>query len=263
MASSSLIEPFRVQGRVLLALILREGRTRYGRRKLGYLWGLIEPIIHIVGFTLLFELKLRVIPLGHSVMVFLATGFAMYHGFRHVMTRVQGAFNSNEALLTYPLVRIMDVFIARALLELATWMAVTIIILGTLILLGYGPWPSSIMTMLVAVALMFGIGFGVGVSFGILTQFVPSIEGLTKLPYRVLYFTSAIFYLPDSMPPAIRDVLYWNPLLHGITLLRVGYYPGYESGILDVNYLMSWCIGSVLVAFVAERMTRKSLLSRA
>lgn len=259
----SFIDPLRTQARVLLALMLREGRTRYGRQKAGYLWALLEPIIHIAGFTLFFELRLRVVPLGQSVPIFLATGFSMYHGFRHVMGRVQGAFGSNEALLTYPLVQIMDVFVARALLELATWACVTIIILGTLILFGYGPMPRSILTMLWAMTLLFGLGFGMGVLMSVVAQYFPSIDSLTRLPYRALYFTSGLFFLPDAMPPAVRDALSWNPVLHGITLFRVGYYPNYESQMLDVQYLTSWCIGSIILALLAERAARKTLLTRA
>ena len=36
------------------------------------------------------------------------------------MSRTQGGYASNEALLSFPVVKIMDVFVGRALLELAT-----------------------------------------------------------------------------------------------------------------------------------------------
>ncbi len=65
------------------------------------------------------------------------------------------------------------------------------------------------------------------------------------------------------MPPPIRDALAWNPVLQGITLLRMGYYSNYDSHLLDVDYLAGWCIVSTLLAFVVERMARKALLARA
>jgi capsular polysaccharide transport system permease protein len=80
---------------------------------------------------------------------------------------------------------------------------------------------------------------------------------------RLLYFASGIFYLPDSMPPAIRDIIAWNPVLHGVTLLREGYYRGYESHLLDLRYLLFWAVGSVLCGLVVEKIARKPLRSLA
>ena len=260
-ALRDIIEPVRVQGRVLLALMLRESRTRYGRERVGYLWALMEPILHIASFYLIFQYMLRVVPLGHSLPMFLATGLATYLGFNNVLHRTQGGFASNEALLAYPLVSVMDVFLARALLEFTTWVTVTFIILGSLILSGLDPAPHSVLTMVGALVMLFGIGFGVGTIVGILAQLFPSFDNLLSIPFRLLYFTSGVFYLPDTLPPAARDVLVWNPVLQGITLFRMGYYGNYDSHLLDMKYLVIWSAVSVLLAFLVERLTRKALLS--
>jgi capsular polysaccharide transport system permease protein len=261
-AAHELVGPLKIQGRVLLALMLREARTRYGRQKFGYLWALIEPILHIVLFYGIFQYTLRVVPLGHSLPMFLATGLATYVGFANVMNRTQGGFASNEALLAYPIVSVMDVFLGRALLELTTWVAVTFIIIGGLIASGIDPLPHSVLTMGAAILLLFGIGFGVGVLIGIAAQFAPSVDNLLSVPLRLLYFTSGAFFLPDMMPPAVRDILAWNPILQGVTLFRMGYYSNYNSHILDMKYLILWSAVAVLAAFLVERLTRKALLSR-
>lgn len=256
-------EPFTVQGRVLLALMLREARTRYGRQRAGYLWALVEPILHITLFYFIFQFTFRYVPLGHSLPMFLATGLATYCGFSNVLNRVQGGFGSNEALLAYPPVTVMDVFLARALLELATWIMVTFIIMGALILPGSNPAPYSVMMMLAAVLLLFCLGFGVGMIVGILSVFMPSIDTLTSIPFRILYFTSGVFFLPEALPPALRDALAWNPVLQGVTLFRMGYYGSYDSHLLDVNYLVIWSTVCMLLALILERATRRALLSRA
>lgn len=257
-----LFEPLRIQGRVILALMLREARTRYGRQRVGYLWALVEPILQIVAFYLIFQFTLRVVPLGHSLALFLATGFATYCGFRNVLNRTQGGFASNEALLAYPIVTVADVFLARALLEFSTWAAASFIILGSLIVFAGDPLPHSVPTMLLAMLLLFGMALGVGTVIGIVSQFFPSLDNLLAIPFRLLYFTSGIFYLPEALPPAVRDVLTWNPVLHGITLFRIGYYGNYDSHLLSFGYLIGWSIVSVLLAFLLERVLRKALLSR-
>ena len=256
-------ESLRIQGRVLLALMLREARTRYGRTKAGYLWALIEPGIHITLFTLILSSRITIVPIGDSMVLFLATGFATFLGFRNVMSRTGGGYGSNEALLSFPIVRVMDVFLGRALLELATWMLVTILLLGGLVLVGVAPIPHDVLKMLEAILALFAIGFGAGIVIGIVSEFWPSLHSVMSVPTRLLYFTSGIFFLPDRLPPAFRDILAWNPVLHGITLFREGYYRGYESYMLDVGYLYSWAIGCVLVGLVVEKIARKPLRSLA
>jgi capsular polysaccharide transport system permease protein len=248
-----------VQGRVLLALMLREARTRYGRRRLGYLWALIEPLIHIALLSAMFPLLGRAAPLGDNVPTFLATGLVLYFCFQHVRNRTQGGYGSNEALLSFPIIKVIDVFVGRALLEVATWFTVSFIILGTLIATGYSPMPHSVLTMLAAFFALFSIGFGIGTCIGIVAQFMPSISNLLTAPSRILYFASGIFYLPDSLPPLGRDILSWNPILHGITLFREGYFEMYQSHMLSREYLFGWAIGSLLAALMAERVARRAI----
>ena len=259
MIGHDLAEGLRIQGRVIMALMLREARTRYGRMKVGYLWALVEPTIHIALFSLLFSYRWVTVPLGSSVLLFLATGFLTFFGFRNVMSRTSGAYGSNEALLSFPVVRVMDVFLGRALLELATWLTVTFLILGGLILFGVAPLPHDIPKILGAILALFAIGFGAGIVVGILSEFWATFGSLMSVPLRLLYFTSALFFLPDAIPSAMRDILAWNPVLHGITLFREGYYQGYDSHMLDEGYLIVWAIGSVLCGLVVEKIARKPL----
>ncbi len=260
--SLDFVEALRVQGRVILALILREARTRYGRQKLGYVWALAEPMMHISMFFLVFSFMLRVVPLGHSLLIFLVTGLGTYLGFMRVLDRTMSAYASNEALLSFPVVKIFDVFLGRALLEFATWIVVTLILIGTLVLIGQAPFPRSILMMLASMCLLFGLALGVGIALGILTEFLPSVGSLMRIPFRLLYFGSGSFFLPEVVPPAMRNVVVWNPILHGVTLFREGYYPRYDSFTLDVPYLLSWSVGSILMAFVIVRLTAKPLRSR-
>lgn len=257
--ANNLRDAFVVQGRVILALMLRESRTRYGRQKAGYLWALIEPILHVSFFYFIFAYRLTVIPLGDNLFIFLATGFAVFIGFRNIMSRTQGSYGSNESLLAYPNVHLMDVFLGRGFLELATWVVVMIIIFGTAMLLGYGHVPNSILKMLTAISALFAVGFSMGICLGILGEFWPSVNNLLNLPMRLLYFASGLFFLPDTLPPGIRSIFYWNPVLHGITLFREGYYRGYQSHILDLNYLAGWALGSMLLAAVVVRIARRPI----
>ena len=47
---------------VIRAIILRETRVRFGRKRLGYLWALLEPMLHILALSGIFILFNRVSP---------------------------------------------------------------------------------------------------------------------------------------------------------------------------------------------------------
>lgn len=252
-------EALTIQGRVLLALMLREARTRYGRKQLGYLWALLEPALHITMMMLLYAAMGRAAPLGNSLPMFLATGFCVFLGFRNVMKRTQGGYGSNEALLSFPIVKVVDVFVGRALLELATWFVVTFVLMSILIVWGHGGLPRAPLVMLEAMIGLFFLGLGAGIILGIAGEFYPSLGSLLSPMNRILYFTSGVFLLPDPMPPAIRDILAWNPVLHGVTLFREGYYPSYESHILDVGYLWKSALIAVFLALILEKLTRRRI----
>jgi capsular polysaccharide transport system permease protein len=255
-------EALKTQGRVLLAIMLREARSSHGKTQAGYLWGLLEPLVHLVGLTAAFMLvKVRTSPLDGGLPIFIATGLAIYFAFRNIYKSTSRAYKSDEALLGYPIVHITDIFLARALLALTTQIIVSTMLIGGLIVIGWAWLPPHVLELIGAIVALFAIGFGLGTVISISSQFFPAVRNFLGLPLRMLYFLSGIFYLPDMFPPAARDILWWNPILHAITLFREGYYEAYHSIILDVNYLFAWAIGSVLVALSLQRASRKALRS--
>jgi capsular polysaccharide transport system permease protein len=141
---------------------------------------------------------------------------------------------------------------------MATWCLVIVLIMAAIIAYGE-PFPADVLKMVAAVIPLLMMAFGWGVAVGLLTEFVPSMSVVLKAPMRVLYFTSGVFYLPDAMPPAAREILAWNPVLHAITLFREGYYFGYHSHMLDVGYLYKWAVACALVAFLAEKVARRPI----
>ena len=88
-----------VQGRVIMALILREVHTLYGSSRLGYLWAVIQTMFGIGIFWGIREIAGARAPHGMSVLSFLACGFALGHIQRNAYQmyecgqRQQGAFN--------------------------------------------------------------------------------------------------------------------------------------------------------------------------
>ena len=65
---------FAVMANVVLALMYRELRTRFGQFHLGYFWALAEPLALVIVLSIIFGVRSVTAPGGVDFPVFLATG---------------------------------------------------------------------------------------------------------------------------------------------------------------------------------------------
>lgn len=243
-----------IQGRVIVALMLRELRTRFGRTQIGYLWAVLEPVTYIATMTFVFDLFGRPPRIGDSWPVFFATGVLTFLTYRKISSSLSNAFAANQALLVYPIVKPIDTLAARALLELATKLVVVLIVFAGIIVLFGAPLPTRPEHMIVALLLMAVLGFGIGTISAVITRKMPSWPHIDSIIQRPLIFISGVMFVPDSLPNSVREWLEWNPILHGIEWMRYGYYDTYRADTIDIMYLAWWAFGAALVGLAAERL---------
>jgi capsular polysaccharide transport system permease protein len=245
-----------VQARVIGALILRETRSRFGRSQLGYLWAIAEPLLYIISLSLLFDAISRHSPFGSSVALFFATGLLPYQLYSRIAGALTTAFDANEALLAYPIVKPVDTLIARALLEIATAALVMILLFGGLVFLAGTPEPESLHVMVLALVGLSLMGFGIGTINAVISKVFVSWRQVYDVASRPLMLVCGVFFTLDTLPPGARDIVAYIPITHGIELFRSGYYSGYRSTVLDVGYLFVFGLVLCLIGLAAERLMR-------
>lgn len=250
----------RVQFAVISALIQRELRTRFGRHRLGYLWAFLEPSLQIAVWVVIFAV-IRNMPVTHDMttMLFIATGILPFFLFRNVAQFVGKAIQSNQALLQFPIVSQVDTVIARFLMETVTMLVVAFALFFILIATGEAYFPRDMVGILVAVVgiLSFALGFG---SFNCMLCILwPTYELLLKVIFRILYFTSGVFFTLDHVPIAAQRWLEWNPVLHGVEKFREAWSYSYTSPMTSLGFLY-WC-GAIflLMALVMNPTVRRRL----
>jgi capsular polysaccharide transport system permease protein len=254
------LEALRLQIRVIGALILRETRTRFGTSRLGYIWALLEPIVHIAVLSIVYLVFMRRAPVGTSLSLFFVTGIIPYFLYDKTAQRLAGAINANRALLHLALVKNLDVIVGRALLELATILLVLLLLLTTLYSLGQmvNVYIEPLI-MAQAIALTWLLGLGIGSINAVLNTMIKSWDMIFKMLTRPLYLLSGVFFMVERVPPPFGDYLRYNPLVHSIDLFRSAFFPGYGRYTIDVSYLASWAVVTVLIGFTLERLLRKKI----
>jgi capsular polysaccharide transport system permease protein len=252
--------PFAVQYRVVAALMWRDIHSKNGRSRLGYVWELLNPVLHLTILVAVFTWIERNPPFGTSIAVFFATGVLPFLLFSHLSGGLITAISSNKSLLTIPIIRHLDTVIARAALIAATSLTATVMIFSGFILYGLNAYPIDLLRAMYGFLAMGLLGIGIGSVNAVLGAIFlnwAKIYGVFTIP---LYILSGILRIPELMPINVRDVMVWNPALHGVTLFRQGFYAGYGSETLDVNYLLGWGLGSLAVGLLAERILRRRMM---
>ncbi|MBA4783773.1 MAG: ABC transporter permease [Rhizobiales bacterium] len=248
-----------VQVRIIVALVLRETRVAFGNAQLGYLWALANPALGVAALVLVFSLITHAPPLGTSFALFFATGILPYEMNRKLSTSLMAVFSANKGLLAYPLVKETDLIFARFILIFATYLMVMFLFFTALVLIGEGTIPARIDQVFLAILMSALLGLGGGVSNAVIFGLWPTWQQIEAIFSRPLFFMSGIFFIPSAFGPEVRAILQWNPLLHCIEWMREGYYPNYQSVLLDKPFLFA-CIGVLLmIGFGGERLYRKRL----
>ncbi|MBC6981693.1 ABC transporter permease [Caulobacter sp. 17J80-11] len=246
-------------------MILREARTRYGHQAIGYLWALLDPLIQLAILATIFTLLDRHTPIEVSLPVFLLTGIFPFWAWRGSAVRGATAIESNGPLLTYPQVRPFDLVTARVVLELATMIVVAIVFVVALRLAGepFGSWIDAPLNLLGALGALALLAFGVATMNAHLSRIVASWSEVMRFLARFLWFTSGVWFTPESLPPALRDAVLYNPLAHLIDWVRDAALTTYASDHYSPTYVVFWGIGCLFVGLFIDWLLRISGYSEA
>ena len=236
--------------------MLREMKTRFGQLKLGYVWALFEPLMFIGFFAVLWSALGRT-PGGLPLLPFLVTGFGTFMFFNKIMQFMLMALRINRVLLTFPQVTPFNITLARALLEAGTVVVVYIALIFLAAALGYSVEIESFLRLMVTLLLMALLGFGVGVIFSTLIPIVPAMgELIGAFISRPLLILSGNFYTAEMLPDSARDLMLFNPLLHGTELARDAYFTEFQSSYASMEYLAAWAFGMLFVGLLTQRALR-------
>lgn len=247
--------------RVVAALMMREMTTTFGRSQLGYLWVVLEPIGGIAILAIGFSLIFRAPPIGDSFLLFYATGYLPFLLYNTVHGRLSSAIRQNRALLFYPAVTFVDVVAARLLLIVLTEAMVLVLVFSTLVIFtdtGARVAPLTIASSFVATL---ALGTGVGLINAALFDMLPSWQRIFQILSRPMFFLSGVFFIYDSLPEMAQDVLWWNPLLHAIGLMRKGFYPNYDGSYISVLYISLISFPLIAIGMALLRHTHREIIN--
>ena len=225
--------------RTIVALMLREMSTTYGRSSLGYLWAILEPAAGIMLLSLVFATGFRSPSLGTNFALFFASGLLPFMAYQDVAQKISVALRFSKPLLFYPGVTFLDALIGRFLVNAITHVMIFALVLTAILQL----YQVDVILDPMAIALGFSMALALGLGIGTLNCFLLSIfpvwERTWSILNRPLFIISCVIFLYDVVPNPYRDWLWWNPLIHVVGQIRKGIYSTYDAPYVSPLFVFS------------------------
>jgi ABC-2 type transport system permease protein/capsular polysaccharide transport system permease protein len=249
----ALLHALATERRVIFALLMREALTRYGRHNIGFLWLFVEPMIFTVGVTALWTLTRTVHGSNIPITAFALTGYSSVLLWRNMPGRCINALYPNLPLLYHRDVRILDIFIARLLLE---FMGATMsfMLLGVLFhMIGWMDTPEDLLEVVGGWVILAWFGMALALFLGALSMRSELVEKLWHpLSYLVFPLSGAAFMV-DALPRAAQDYVLLLPMVHGVEIVREGYFGSDAHAHYDLAYVVAIAVTLTFFALVQIR----------
>jgi capsular polysaccharide transport system permease protein len=255
---TSFLHSLAIQRRVIYALVLREILTRYGRHNIGFLWLFIEPMLFSVGITILWTYANYSKGLI-SVAGFALTGYSSIVVWRNTVNKMTSAASSNKGVLYHQQVKILDLVLARIILEFASVTTSFVILTIAFQQIGLMEMPVDPLTAVMGwfYLLWFVSSVGMVAAYlGTVAEFFDRIWHVAI--YLTLPFTGA-FSMMAWLPPEAQSILLWSPMVNAVEMLREGYFGAGVKAMYSVQYLVEVNTALTLLGLLLVHKIRRGL----
>lgn len=258
----SLLRSMAVQGRTLHALMMREVITRFGRNNLGALWLVVEPMLFTLGIATMWN----AMGMNHGsslpIVAFAVTGYSSVLLWRNCAGHSLGAIDENRPLLFHRNVKVIDAFLIRSLLEIAGATGSFIILAVAFTAVGWMEPPVDPLQVIFGWFMLVWFATAAALIVGAGTAFSEIIERVWG-PFSYLLFPfSGAAFMVDWLSPKFQEFVLYVPMVHGVEILREGYFGNATRTHYDLAYMAGWCLMLTLVGLYLVREASQRVEAR-
>ena len=249
----SILRSLTVQRRTLYALMMREVITRFGRDNLGALWLIAEPMIFTLGIVTLWSAAGLQHGSSIPIAAFAVTGYSSVLLWRNCAGRTIGAIDANLPLLFHRNVKVIDVFLTRIVLEVAGATGSFAILALFFTAIGWMEAPINMLQVIFGWFMLAWFGTALALLVGAGTAYSHIVEKLWGPTTYLLFPLSGAAFMVDWLPPAFQKIVLLLPMVHGVEILREGYFGNAVRTHYDVGYMAVVCLLLSLAALYLVR----------
>ncbi len=210
---------------LLFRLIRRDYLVSYQQTLLGPLWSLVQPILTVATYVLVFGNFIRISTGEIPPALFYLSGTILWGLFNDVFTGVSSTFTDNADLFSkvyFPRLVMPLAWISSQLIRL--FFQMTLLIAGLVIFYVFFDLPvalnASILFIPIVLLGITGLGMGLGLLVAVATAKYRDLLNIIVLVMRMLLFVTPVFYPLEIVSKRVQWVVLLNPLTSMFELFR-------------------------------------------
>ena len=201
-------------------LVWRDIKVRYAQTVLGALWAILQPVMTMLVFTVIFGLFAKIPSDGIPYPVFALAALVPWTFFSTALTTSSSSLISNPELISkiyFPRLVIPFAPVLAALLDFGIAFVVLLIVM-----LGFGVTPhlSAIAVVPFLLVLIVMTALGVGCWLSALNIQYRDVKQVTPLLMQIWMYASPIIYPLSMIPERFRPIYALNPMVGVIAGFR-------------------------------------------
>lgn len=257
---SSFAAGWRIQRRVIGALMIRELVTRFGRENIGFLWMMAEPLLFAGMVGLLWRYMKGPEEHGISIVAFVASGYIPLTFFRHAVMRSTRVFSANGSLLYHQQVKILDFIFVRFLIEMIGAMMAFVLIGTLLFIVGEFPVPGDLGSLLGGWILYCLFTFSLCLVLAPLSEMSEVIEKLMPVTLYIMIPFSGVFNMVSWLAPQYQQAVLYSPFVSPMELMRYGIFGDRVNAMWELSVPIISSIVLMLLGLALCRRVRHELV---
>jgi len=245
--------------RIVGALMMREIITRYGRKGIGFLWLVAEPLMFCSGVLLMWSVLKPEYEHGVRVGPFIMTGYMSLLLFRHIVSYNTMAVQANVGLLYHKIIKPIHIYTSRSIMEFVGASVAFIIVYLFLALFGQVGAPADVLSVYGGWMLLAWMSIGVALIFSSLAIEHEVMERIVPVIMYLMIPLSGAFVMAAWLPDAYRSAYLLVPFPNAVEMIRAGVFGEFVPTYYNFGYAAAWAAGLTLVGLLNISRARRRL----
>jgi lipopolysaccharide transport system permease protein len=201
---------------LLFRLVRRDFLMLYQQTLLGPAWIILQPLLTVFTFMLIFSLIIKVPTNGVPAFLFYLTGITLWNLFADIFVGTATIFTSNSQVFSKVYFPRLIVPLSTTLLHFSRLIVQLLLLIAVILFYHfsgrYTTHPSNWVISIIPLLITGGIALGCGLIFSVLTARYRDLMNLLHLGVRLLMFICPIFFAVSLVSEHLRWIVYLNPL---------------------------------------------------
>jgi capsular polysaccharide transport system permease protein len=258
-ALRKLHDGWRIQVRVIHALMIRELHTRFGRENIGFLWIMVEPLLFAGLVAIIWRFMKGPEEHGIGIIAFVVTGYIPITLFRHGVSRSVSIFVANSSLMYHRQVKILDFVLARFVIELIGSMMAYVFIASILVLFDEFPIPAEPGLLVAGWALYAFFTLSLCFMIAPLSEMSEVLEKFMPVVTYIMIPFSGLFTMASWLTPTMREYLLWSPFVNAMEMMRKGIWGNQITAYYNVWNPLACSLVATVLGLALCRYVRRIL----